>query len=180
MDCAGEYLPEPVIRSMIDSLQGLAEIENDRYVKRNYLRSVACIWKAEITATLASAKWRASDAKFMIAIGKIDEAEEFLLGRADLMSGENYGALLSLAKTMESEKRNLATSMIYRCLLTTILENGRTKAYAHGVRYLKKLDFLAPAIKDWRDFAIHEAFKELLYQGHGRKRSFWSKYEEKK
>ena len=54
-----------------------------------------------------------------------------------------------------------------------------TKAYPHGIRYLKKLDKLAATISDWKNFNDHEAFKGRIYQDHGRKRSFWSKYEVK-
>jgi hypothetical protein len=81
---------------------------------------------------------------------------------------------------MESENRNLAACLIYRSLLVSILERGYTKAYPHGVRYLKKLDKLSETITDWKRFHRHEAFKDRIIQAHGRKRSFWSKYEAKK
>jgi hypothetical protein len=42
------------------------------------------------------------------------------------------------------------------------------------------LDKLAASVTDWQRFHHHEAFKNLLIQAHGRKRSFWSKYEVKK
>jgi len=55
-----------------------------------------------------------------------------------------------------------------------------TKAYPHGIRYLKKLDKLAASIADWKEFNHHEVFKAQIIEAHGRKRSFWSKYEVKK
>ena len=58
-----------------------------------------------------------------------------------------------------------------------ILERGYTKAYPHGVRYLKKLDNLATSITQWMKFDNHEMFKDQIYLSHGRKYSFWSKYE---
>ena len=61
-----------------------------------------------------------------------------------------------------------------------ILERGYTKAYPHGIRYLKKLDKLTASIPDWQNLNNHGAFKEQIIQAHGRKRSFWSKYEVKK
>jgi hypothetical protein len=88
--------------------------------------------------------------------------------------------MLSLAEAMELENRHLVASLIYRSLLISILERGYTKAYPHGIRYLKKLDKLAATISDWKNFNDHEAFKEQIIQAHGRKRSFWSKYEVKK
>lgn len=103
------------------------------------------------------------------------EAEEYLLKHADQLDGNQYGSLLSLAEAMDSENCHLATSLIYCSLLVSILERGYTKAYSHGVRYLKKLDKLATSVADWKDFIHHEAFKEQIIHAHGRKRSFWSK-----
>ncbi len=134
----------------------------------------------EVEQILKVDKLRESDAEFLIAIGKMDEAEAYLLGRADKLDGNHYGRLLSLAEAMESEKRHLAASLLYRSLLISILERGYTKAYPHGIRYLKKLDKLAASVADWKEFNHHEAFKEQIIQAHGRKRSFWSKYEVKK
>ncbi len=136
--------------------------------------------KAELVQILASSTLRESDAEFLISIGKIDEAEGYLLGRADQLDGNHYGSLLSLAEAMESKNRHLVTSLMYRSLLVSILERGYTKAYPHGIRYLKKLDKLAATVSGWKAFNHHEAFKEQIIQTHGRKRSFWSKYEVKK
>lgn len=134
----------------------------------------------EVAHILENSALQESDAEFLIAIGKIDEAEAYLLGRADQIDGNYYGRLRSLAETMESENRHLVTSLMYRSLLISILERGYTKAYPHGIRYLKKLDKLAVTVFDWKKFNHHETFKDQIYQNHGRKHSFWSKYEEKK
>jgi len=134
----------------------------------------------EVAQILKTDRLRESDAEFLIAIGKIDEAEAYLLGRADHLDGNHYGSLLSLAEAMEAENRHLVTSLMYRSLLVSILERGYTRAYPHGVRYLKKLDKLSAFVTDWKNFNHHEAFKEQIIQAHGRKRSFWSKYEMKK
>jgi len=136
--------------------------------------------KTEMAQILKSDRLRETDAEFLISIGKIDETEEYLLERADQLDGNHYGSLLSLAEVMASENRHLVTSLIYRSLLISILERGYTKAYPHGIRYLKKLDRLATSIVDWKEFNHHEVFKEQIVQAHGRKRSFWSKYEVKK
>ncbi len=134
----------------------------------------------EVEQILKTERLRESDAEFLIEIGKVDEAEAYLLKRADQLDGNHYDSLLSLAEAMESENRHLVTSLIFRSLLLSILERGYTKAYPHGVRYLKKLDILSEAITDWKEFNNHEAFKKQIIEAHGRKRSFWSKYEVKK
>lgn len=130
----------------------------------------------EVEQILKTDRLRESDAEFLIAVGKIDEAEEYLLRRAGQLDGNHYGSLLSLAETMASENRHLVTSLMYRSLLVSILERGYTKAYPHGIRYLKKLDKLATSVADWKEFNHHEAFKKQIIEAHGRKRSFWSKY----
>ena len=131
----------------------------------------------EARQILKTDRLRESDAEFLIAVGKMDEAEKYLLGLADQLDGNHYGSLLSLAEAIEAENRHLVTSLIYRSLLISILERGYTKAYPHGIRYLKKLDKLATNVVDWKDFNHHDAFKEQVIQAHGRKHSFWSKYE---
>jgi len=289
IDCAGDCLPEPVIRTMIARLQGLADKDNDEYGRRRHLMLIeslarqikdaklfektriaswgklsttaiidiarvyleggdveaAHLWLnkipedetfqayerdqllldifrqqgdsekltdllhrkfrshrsmdtlqalldvigqekqdkiivAEIALISECSALRESDANFLIATGKIDEAEAYLLDRADQLNGNYYGSLLSLAEAMVLENRNLAASLIYRSLLVSILERGYTKAYPHGIRYLKKLDKLAAVVTEWKTFNNHAAFKNRIYQDHGRKRSFWSKYEVKR
>lgn len=134
----------------------------------------------EVTQILKSDRLRETDADFLIGVGKIDEAEVYLLERADQLNGNHYDSLLSLSEVMESENRHLVTSIMYRSLLVSILERGYTKAYPHGIRYLKKLDKLSEAITNWKTFNNHIVFKEQIIEAHGRKRSFWSKYEAKK
>ncbi len=134
----------------------------------------------EVEQILKSDRLSESDTEFLIAVGKIDESELYLLKRADQLDGNHYGSLLSLAETMEAENRHLVTSLMYRSLLISILDRGYTKAYPHGIRYLKKLDKLSEAVTDWKEFNYHEAFKAQVIEAHGRKRSFWSKYEVKK
>lgn len=289
VDCAGECLPEPVIRTMIETLQKRAGSEKDEYVKRNHLMQIESLaqqikdaklfeetritswgklstaalidiasvylesgdieaaysWvqkvpegthfqaykrdellleiykkqgnteklsdllhqkftsyrstdtlqalldvighdqrdeviRDEITLILEDTELAESDAKFLISVGKIEEAEKYLLDRAEQLDGDFYERLLFLAESMESSHRNLIACLIYRSLLGSILTRGYTKAYPHGIRYLKKLDKLSEAITDWKNFSNHQAFKEQIIQAHGRKRSFWLKYEVKK
>jgi len=130
----------------------------------------------EVKVIMNNSKLEYSDVEFLIEIGNIDDAEEYILERADQLYGRFYEMLLSLAKVMESENRDLAASVIYRCLLTSILDRAYHKAYSHTVRYLRKLDKLAVTISNWRNIKIHEEFYEQLVKAHGRKRSFWSQY----
>lgn len=131
----------------------------------------------ETAEILAECGFRSSNAEFLTSIGKIDEAESYLLDRADQIDGDLYLSLLPLAQTMEKNERNIAASVIYRSLLNSILDRGFTKAYSYGAQYLKKLDTLAASTSEWGNFESHDLFKNRIYEAHKRKRSFWPKYE---
>lgn len=159
-----EFRSYPCAKTLQDLLDVIGEDKRDEVIGE------------EVAFILKSTIFRESDAEFLISIGRMDGAEAYILERADQLNGNYYDRLLSLAESMKRENRYLAASLMYRCLLTSILERGDTSAYPHGVRYLKKLDKLATVIFDWKDFNHHEAFKEQIIKTHGRKRSFWSQY----
>ncbi len=50
----------------------------------------------------------------------------------------------------------------------------------HSVEAEEYLFKRAALVSDWKGFNHHEAFKSHVYQNHGRKHSFWSKYGGKK
>lgn len=126
----------------------------------------------EVVLILDNPKLSETDAEFLISIGKIDKAEEYLLKKADQINGDFYNTLLPLVEAMELANRHLAASLLYCSLLVSILKRGYSKAYPYGIRYLKKLDKLALAITNWKTFNNHEAFRDKIVQDHGRKRSF--------
>lgn len=127
---------------------------------------------------LRSESFKASQVEFLLEIDRTAAAEEYLLQHADQFNGDFYSSLLPLAKAMEKSGRSLAASLLYRALLDSILARARTKTYSHGVRYLKKLGSLAPAVDDWREFASHDDYLAGLRLAHGRKSSFWGRFEE--
>lgn len=118
-----------------------------------------------------------ADARFLAEVGRSDEAETYILNRADHLDGDVYELLSPLAKRMEEAERWLGAVAIYRALLESILARAISKYYHHGVRYLKKLDGLASEVKSWQNLPPHEAYKDSLLEVHGRKKSFWAKYE---
>ena len=133
----------------------------------------------EVAAIVEKKTLILQDAGFLIEIGRMDEAEAYLIDRADQLNGDFYESLLPLAVTMEKNRRALVASVLYRALLDSILRRAQTKTYPHGVRYLKKLDKLAASISDWRAIEDHAAYLEHLRQKHGRKTSFWPQYDKK-
>lgn len=92
------------------------------------------------------------------------------------MDGDLYTVLLPLTESMEQGERWLAAVIIYRALLESILRRAQTRYYHHGVRYLRRLDDLASKVENWREFLPHDSYKQGLLKDHGRKRSFWSRY----
>lgn len=120
-----------------------------------------------------------ADAEFMIWCGKIDETERYLLARAEQLDGDEYYWILPLAETMEREERYLAATVLYRALLESILARALSKYYGHGVRYLRKLDALAPNVTHWRTFTPHKTYFLEILDKHQRKSSFWERYERK-
>ncbi|MHB8868909.1 MAG: DUF6880 family protein [Thermoleophilia bacterium] len=151
-----------------DSLDGLLAVVGDD--------QKADVIAGEVDAILERQALSLSDAEFLVEVGRIDEAEDYLLDRADRLDGNRYWILLPMAETMEGEGRLLAASVVYRALIASILGKARSKTYPHAVRYLKALDRLGPSVSGWRDFEDHSAYSERLRREHGRKTSFWSRY----
>jgi hypothetical protein len=117
------------------------------------------------------------DAEFLVMSNRMEEAETYLLDRATKLDGHYYSALNRFATAMEEDRRFLPASIIYRVLLESILAQAISKYYTHGVRYLLKIDKLAPGVTEWREFDPHEIYVAQLRQTHARKSSFWTLYE---
>ena len=135
------------------------------------------VLSGEVAVILEDKKLCLSDAAFLSEFDLIDELERYLLDRVEQLSGDDYYSLPPLAQTMETAECHLAATAIYRALLDSILQRGKSKAYHYGVEYLKTLDELASSIPDWRGLDDHDAYFEQLHKKHGRKYSFWSRYE---
>lgn len=138
----------------------------------------AAVIESETTAILAVPGLSHADTAFLIEVGRLDEAERYLLDRAALLDGDYYGSLVPLAEAMEACQRPLSASLMYRALLDSILRRARSTIYGHGVRYLRKLDLLATTITDWQGQPGHDAYLAAIRQAHGRKSSFWARYGE--
>jgi len=130
----------------------------------------------EARLILASKNFSCTNAEFLIEMGKMEDAESCILIHSSELNGDFYTSLLSLAKAMEKDTRWLAATVIYRALLESILRKAQSKYYHHGVRYLRKLDGLDGKVVEWRNVAPHRDYKEVLLKTHGRKTSFWSRY----
>jgi hypothetical protein len=133
--------------------------------------------ESEVINLLGDRSLSETDAIFLVEMGHLDAAESYLLDRACQLNGDFYSRLLPLAEAMEAAGRLLCASIIYRALLDSILGRAQSKAYAHGVCYLNRLDRFAKSVSDWCGFENHQTYFQNLRQQHNRKRSFWSQYE---
>ena len=152
-------------RSTLDGLlQALGESERERVIEE------------QAKEIMGGAALSYGDATFLVDMGRLDDASEYLFRYRDQLDGNLYQSLLPLAKALEEGGRLLGATLLYRSLLESILDRAQSRYYHHGVRYLKKLDALSFSIEDWRGLPPQKTYKEGLLEAHGRKRSFWSKY----
>lgn len=138
-----------------------------------------CIIKDESKKILKGRGFDADDALFLLQVDQIDSAEKYVVAHANKLSGVFYWHLLEISKPLLKHGKILAATLIYRALLTAILERGKSPAYHHGLDYLYALDKWAATIDDWKEFPSHEDYVADLRETHKRKRGFWSNYEPK-
>ncbi len=117
-----------------------------------------------------------SNVVFLLDMGLKEEAERYIISRKHLIDGDHYVAVLPLAKRLEEDACYVPAVVLYRALLESILGRALSKYYHHGVRYLKKLDSVAPHINDWGGLDDHNLYFKHIRDTHARKSSFWAKY----
>ncbi len=131
----------------------------------------------EVDLIMASTEFNITDAQFLIDVGEGQCAQDYVIARREKLNGEQYYHLPPLAEHFEAKGSFLAAVVIYRALLEANLAKSLSKYYPHGVRYLRRLDALAGRISDWRGIEPHAEYAQKIRQQHGRKPSFWAKYE---
>lgn len=134
------------------------------------------VLRQERKAILEDARLSYADAAFLVETGCLDDAAQYILKHRERLDGERYYQLVPLAEALENGGYPLAATVCYRALTDSILGRAVSRYYHHGVRYLKRLDALAPAITDWQEFPSHRPYVKSLVDAHKRKRSFWAQY----
>lgn len=134
------------------------------------------ILKGEIDLIQQDTTFNYSNVDFLIETEYVGVAERYVIDRREQINGEFYPELLSWAKKFERHERHLVLTIIYRALLDSILRRGISKYYSHGIRYLRKLDQIAPKLVTLSIISEHEDYKATLVSIHKRKFAFWSKY----
>ena len=131
----------------------------------------------EVDLIMASTEFNITDVQFLIDLGEGQCAHDYVIARREKLDGEQYYHLPPLAEHFEEKGSFLAAVVIYRALLEANLAKALSKYYSHGARYLRRLDALAGRISDWRGIEAHVEYAQKIKQQHGRKPSFWAKYE---
>jgi hypothetical protein len=113
---------------------------------------------------------------FFLDWPRYDLAARLIVTRHDQWDGQNWHILPQVAELLQHEYP-LAATILYRALLDDILARARSKAYPHGVKYLKQLDLLAPDTdanpSRPDDLDRHAVYRVALKQAHARKAGFW-------
>ncbi|AEV29415.1 hypothetical protein SpiGrapes_1608 [Sphaerochaeta pleomorpha str. Grapes] len=131
---------------------------------------------SEVNAIFQNPSFNDHDAQFLADVGMLDELESYVFARVETLDGRDYYTLPEIAHTLAKQKRYLASSLLYRSLLDSIMERAYVKSYHHGVDYLRALDAFAPLVKDWKTFPTHNTYKTNLLLENKRKTSFWNQY----
>ena len=130
----------------------------------------------EADLIMAAKEFSIIDAQFLLDVGEVQGAQDYIIARREQLDGEQYYHLPPLAENLEAKRLFLASVVIYRALLEDNLAKALSKYYSHGVRYLRRLDALADHITDWRGIEPHAGYAQEIRQQHGRKPAFWAKY----
>jgi hypothetical protein len=112
---------------------------------------------------------------FFIEWPKLDRAAKLVVERHNVWDGRHYHVLLPAAQALE-ETQPAAATVLYRAMLNDILTRAKSPAYAHGAKYLARLNELAAASDAVAvpNVNSHATFKAELAKAHGRKTGFWS------
>jgi Family of unknown function (DUF6880) len=105
-----------------------------------------------------------------------DKALMLILQRKDEFDNTFYSSLLGLLKPLKGKQQFSLEILIYRALLSDILNRAYSKAYRYAADYYRNLVRLDKKIEVYPDkMENHESFMEEIRAKHFRKRSFWKR-----
>jgi Family of unknown function (DUF6880) len=107
-----------------------------------------------------------------LAWPRLDLASHLVIDNEARWDGRDYGVLAPAAEALE-QAHPIAATILYRSLLDSILDSGRSQAYGHAARYFEALAVLASRIASDDVIASHTAYTAELRKKHGRKSGFW-------
>ncbi len=160
------------------------EIFRDYRIKEKFDEVVAIegnskrpkLLKNEVALIFRNKQLAEEDVNFMLELKLIDESGDYIFKRRQHIDGDYYLDLVEWADIFNKNKKPLIATIIYRALLDSILGRAKSRAYHHGVDYLRCLDRINKDVKDWMGVQTHDAYFLEIKENHGRKYSFWEQY----
>lgn len=113
-------------------------------------------------------------ARLLVEIACFAEAEQVLVAEPARITGQDYGWLVPLAKTLEAQHCWRGATAVLRALLDAILAKAYAPAYGHGARYWHQLHAIAEQLSQWSPLQPHAEYIAALRQKHARKTAFWA------
>jgi len=136
----------------------------------------SAIVDAHVEKILTDKEFSDDSLAFLIDTGFLDLASDYTVRHHITINGDHYWQLPKNASHFSKSGYPLAAICIYRALLDSVLRRGKTKTYSYGVRYLIMLDQLSETTV-MKGVVDHATYKAGIQSTHGRKHSFWSKYD---
>ena len=114
---------------------------------------------------------------FLVDWPDLDAAEKLIMTRAAEIDGSHYEHLNHAIERLE-EKHPLATTMLLRTKIDSVLARASSTQYGHAARDLARAAGLAPMIETLGTIPTHAAYLAEMRVKHARKTSFWPKVQE--
>ena len=112
---------------------------------------------------------------FLMEQSFLPNAASLVINRWKELDGDTYSTLRPAAEKLAADFP-LAAVLLRRCLVEAILEKGQSKYYRYAIEDLMQTDILSRMVKDWHNIETQEHYLSRLRDRHGKKSSFWSRY----
>lgn len=111
-----------------------------------------------------------------VYLDKMDDMQQMALERQNEFGHWGYTTLLNLLELIGSDRTLAVQTLLYRALLTDILDRAFSKGYNHAARYYKKLGELDHRMNEYPALlTTHSDFLEMIKAKHFRKYGFWNR-----
>jgi len=107
-----------------------------------------------------------------------DKVLKIIMNRKEELDRSFYGTLLHLLDQIHGKELYYIEILIYRALLTDILNRAYAKAYKYAATYYRKLNTLDKKVNSYPEkIDNHDVFLAQIREKHFRKHSFWRRVE---
>ena len=167
IDCLWRYFELTFSWSTLEELLALLPTGEQEGARRRARKVALAASDTAVAATL------------LLELDFVIDAQRLVVERHGSLDGCFYTRLTKLAKLARDHGASGIEIHCYRALLNDILDEGRTRAYGHAARYLKRLYELDDALTSYKPAVTHTEYVATLRNLHGRKYSFWQRVDGK-